>query len=255
MTLDIVTVPCLSDNYAFLARDEATGTVALADAPEAGPIIAALDDRGWGLDTILITHHHGDHIDGVAELVARYGAKTVGAQADAHRLPPLDTAVIEGDTVSIGDVSGTVMDVSGHTDGHIAFHFPSAKVAFTADSLMALGCGRVFEGTMAQMWDSLSKLAAMPPDTVICSGHEYTAANAKFALTIEPENDALLDRVADISEKRAKGQPTVPSLLSLELATNPFLRAGQLSVKDLLGMASATDADVFAEIRGRKDRF
>ena len=255
MTLDIVTVPCLSDNYAFLARDEATGTVALADAPEAGPIIAALDDRGWGLDTILITHHHGDHIDGVAELVARYGAKTVGAQADAHRLPPLDTTVIDGDTVSIGDVTGTVMDVSGHTVGHIAFHFPSAKVAFTADSLMALGCGRVFEGTMPQMWDSLSKLAAMPPDTVICSGHEYTAANAKFALTIEPENDALLDRVADISEKRAKGQPTVPSLLSLELATNPFLRAGQLSVKDLLGMAGATDADVFAEIRGRKDRF
>ena len=255
MTLDIVTVPCLSDNYAYLARDEATGTVAVVDAPEAGPILQALADRGWGLDLILITHHHGDHIDGVAELVAKHGAKTVGAQADAHRLPPLDQALTEGDTVSIGDTQGRILDVSGHTVGHIAFHFPGASAAFTADSLMALGCGRVFEGTMDQMWTSLSKLAALPEDTMIYSGHEYTAANAKFALTIEPENGALRERVDEISEKRAKGLPTVPSRLSTELATNPFLRANQLSVKELMNMHGATDAETFAEIRGRKDRF
>lgn len=255
MTCQIVTIPCLSDNYAFLLRDDATGAVALIDAPEAAPIKVKLEELGWDLDQIFITHHHADHIDGVAELVSDFGAKVTGAAGDAHRLPPLDSSVAEGDTVSVGEVEGTVLDVSGHTIGHIAIHFPAAKAAFTADSLMALGCGRVFEGTMPQMWESLCKLAALPDDTLICSGHEYTAANAKFALTIEPTNDDLLQRVTDISEKRAKGLPTVPSRLSLELATNPFLRAGQHSVMQALGMEGATAAEVFAEIRTRKDRF
>lgn len=255
MALEIVTIPCLSDNYAFLLRDEATGKVGLVDAPESAPIAAALDERGWTLDTIFITHHHADHIDGVADLVARSGATVVGAAADAHRLPDLDQAVGEGDSVHLGDSAGAVLDVSGHTVGHIAFHFADAGAAFTADSLMALGCGRVFEGTMPQMWDSLGKLAALPTDTLICSGHEYTAANAKFALTIDPGNGALRDRVDEISERRTKGLPTVPSRLSLELATNPFLRAGDPTVKAALGMETASDAEVFAEIRGRKDRF
>ncbi len=255
MTLEILTVPCRSDNYAFLARDEATGTVALIDAPEAAPIINALEQQGWSLDMILLTHHHADHVDGVPELVAKYGAQIVGATADKHRLPDLDIEVTEGDTVSIGNSTCQVLDVSGHTVGHIAFYCASANAAFTADSLMALGCGRVFEGTMPQMWDSLSKLAALPPATVVYSGHEYTAANAKFALTIEPDNAALRDRVSEISEKRAKGIATVPSLLSVELSTNPFLRANQISVKKLLGMETNSDAEVFAEIRGRKDRF
>ena len=255
MPLEIVTIPCLSDNYAFLARDEATGTVALVDAPEAAPVQAALEARGWDLDLILLTHHHADHIDGVAELVSRYGAKVIGAAADAHRLPPLDCSLSEGDTVAIGSVEGHVIDVSGHTIGHIAFHFPDARVAFTADSLMALGCGRVFEGSFSQMWGSLSKLASLPAETLICSGHEYTAANAKFALTIDPNNRDLTARVADISEKRAKGLATVPSRLSLELATNPFLRADNEALKQALGMPDAEAADVFAEIRTRKDNF
>ena len=255
MSLEIITVPCRTDNYAFLARDEATGSVALVDAPEAAPILAALEDRGWQLDTILLTHHHDDHVAGVAELVGRYGAKVIGAEADAHRLPHLDTRVCEGDVVAIGESRGAVIDVSGHTVGHVAFHFPDSNVAFTADSLMALGCGRVFEGTFDQMWQSLSKLAALPASTIICSGHEYTAANAKFALTIEPENEALQARVRTITEKRAKGVPTVPSKLSVELATNPFLRAGEPVLKAALGMEAASDAEVFAEIRKRKDAF
>lgn len=255
MSLTIVTVPCLQDNYAYLARDEATGQTALIDAPEAAPILAALKERGWGLDLILITHHHGDHIDGVARIREETGARVVGAAADARRLPPLDLQVSEGDRVSIGETEGVVLDVSGHTVGHIAYHFPAAKAAFTADSLMALGCGRVFEGTMPMMWESLSKLAALPEDTQVYSGHEYTAANARFALTIEPGNDRLQARAQHIDETRAAGQPTVPVALGEELATNPFLRASQPALKQAIGMPDAPDAEVFAEVRTRKDNF
>jgi hydroxyacylglutathione hydrolase len=179
----------------------------------------------------------------------------VGAAADAHRLPPLDLAVAEGDTVTIGGETGHVLDVSGHTVGHIAYHFPDSGAVFTADSLMALGCGRVFEGTAEMMWASLGKLAALLPETLVFSGHEYTATNGRFALTIEPDNPALLARVEDVAARRAAGQPTVPSRLSEELATNPVLRAGRPEVKEAVGMAGAADAAVFGEIRGRKDRF
>ncbi len=255
MTLEILTIPCLSDNYAFLCRDHATGTVALVDAPESGPIKSALSDKGWGLDLILLTHHHYDHIDGVPDLVATYGAKVIGAKADAHRLPALDTALEDGDAVNIGETAGTNFDVSGHTIGHIAFHFPTAKAVFTADSLMALGCGRLFEGTPEMMWTSLSKLAALPDDTIVYSGHEYTAGNAKFALTIEPDNPALQARAADVEVKRANGIATVPSTLAEEKATNPFLRAHLPEVKAAMGMEGDSDVDVFAEIRKRKDNF
>ncbi|MDG4648289.1 hydroxyacylglutathione hydrolase [Roseibacterium sp. SDUM158017] len=252
---EIVTVPCLSDNYAFLLHDPATGATAVIDVPEAGPIEAALAERGWRLTDILITHHHGDHIDGVASLRAATGAKVRGAAADAARLPPLDEALSEGDTVRIGNLTGTVIDVSGHTLGHIAFHFPEAHAVFTADSLMALGCGRLFEGTAPQMWESLSKLAALPRDTLVCSGHEYTQSNARFALTIEPSNPALAARAEAIDAARAAGRPTVPSRLGEEMDTNPFLRAGLSEVKSILNLPHADDADVFAEIRRRKDAF
>ncbi|MEX0371347.1 MAG: hydroxyacylglutathione hydrolase, partial [Tateyamaria sp.] len=225
MPLDIRTIPCLSDNYAFLAHDPETGKTALIDVPEAGPILSVLEETGWTLTDILITHHHYDHIDGLDAVLAAYPAQVVGAAADAHRLPKLDHAVAEGDTASIGHERGTVIDVSGHTVGHIAFHFPGAKAVFTADSLMALGCGRVFEGTKPQMHKSLQKLAALPGETRVYSGHEYTAANGKFALTIDPENLDLISRIDEVADKRASGTPTVPSLLSEELATNPFLRA------------------------------
>ncbi|QFT94161.1 Hydroxyacylglutathione hydrolase [Roseovarius sp. THAF9] len=255
MTLQIETVPCLSDNYAFLAHDSETGETAVVDVPEAAPILAALADKGWTATHVLITHHHADHVQGLDELLAKHDAKVVGHAADASRLPKLDIALNDGDTITIGSDTGTVMDVSGHTIGHIAFHFPDSKVAFTADSLMALGCGRVFEGTMPQMWDSLSKLAALPPETTICSGHEYTAANGRFAVTIDPDNPALISRVKAVEAARDQGKPTVPSTLSEELATNPFLRATDPAVQAHLGMTGADAADVFAEIRTRKDNF
>jgi hydroxyacylglutathione hydrolase len=253
MSLEIVTVPCRADNYAYLAHDAATGATGVVDVPDAAPIRDALTGRGWKLTDILITHHHGDHIDGVEDLRFETGARVVGAAADAHRLPQLDLAVKEGDTVRIGDVEGHVLDVSGHTMGHIAFHFPG--VVFTADSLMALGCGRIFEGDAPTMWASLCKLAALPPETLVYSGHEYTAANGAFAVTIDPDNPALMARIADVTRTRAAGEPTVPSLLSLEHATNPFLRATVAEVKSRIGMPDATDVDAFAEIRRRKDSF
>lgn len=253
MPLEIVTVPCLKDNYAYLVHNGKTGQTALIDAPEAGPIRQALDTRGWKLSDILITHHHWDHIDGVAAL--RDGARVIGAAADAHRLPPLDLGVVAGQRFTTCDSDVEVMDVSGHTVGHVAYYVPSNEAVFTADSLMALGCGRLSEGTPAQMWDSLQRLAALPPDTLVCSGHEYTAANARFAVTIEPGNPALQARIHAITSARKAGLPTVPSILELELQTNPFLRAGLPEVKAAIGMPDATDVAVFAEIRARKDRF
>lgn len=255
MPLEIITIPCLSDNYAFLAHDAASGDTALVDVPEAAPILAALAGKGWTLSHVLLTHHHYDHVDGLADVLASHPAKVVGAAADAHRLPPLDIAVAEGDQVKVGSETARVIDVSGHTEGHIAFYFPQSRAVFTADSLMALGCGRLFEGSAAQMWDSLGKLAALPGDTLVCSGHEYTTGNGAFALSIEPDNPDLVARVADVAAARAANRPTVPSLLSLELATNPFLRASVSAVQENVGLAGAQPVDVFAEIRARKDRF
>ncbi len=252
---EIVTIPCLSDNYTFLLHDPKTGATAVADVPDHAPVLDALARRAWTLTDILLTHHHGDHIDGVDPLRGATGAKVWGAKADEARLPKLDHALAEGDRVQIGDLTGNVLDVSGHTVGHIAYHFPDAGVAFTGDSLMALGCGRLFEGTPQMMWTSLQKLRALPPETLICSGHEYTQSNARFALTIEPENSALTSRAAAVDVARADGLATVPSRLSEELATNPFLRADLPEVMALVGLRDAAPATVFAEIRGRKDRF
>lgn len=255
MTLQLVTIPCLSDNYAYLIHDAETGQTAAVDVPEAGPILKVLKAQGWTLTHILLTHHHNDHIDGVADLLAEAPAEVIGAAADAHRLPPLHKSVKEGDTIRIGTETATVIEVSGHTMGHIAFHFPDSKLVFTADSLMAMGCGRLFEGTAAQMYASLAKLAALPPETIVCSGHEYTESNVKFALTIDPENPALISRADAVRGARANGRATVPSKLSDELATNPFLRASDPAIQAHLGLQGANPVDVFAEIRARKDSF
>ena len=255
MPLEIVTIPCLSDNYAFLAHDAASGQTALIDAPEAGPVLAELDARGWKLSHVLLTHHHWDHVDGLAGILEKHPAKVIGAAADAHRLPPLDQQVAEGDSFDLGGEPVQVLDVSGHTVGHVAYYLPKSAAVFTADSLMALGCGRLFEGTAPQMWASLSKLAALPDETIVYSGHEYTQSNAKFAITVDPDNAALQQRMTEINQARAAGKPTVPSSLALEKATNPFLRAADPAIQAHLGMKNADLAKVFAEIRTRKDRF
>jgi hydroxyacylglutathione hydrolase len=255
MPLQIVTVPCRTDNYAYLLRDGATGKVGLVDAPEAGPIEAALAEHGWSLDIILITHHHDDHIAGVEALRGKFSAEVIGAEADRHRLPRLDRAVKEGDTVALGESQATVIDVSGHTVGHVAYHFTEAGAVFTADSLMAMGCGRIFEGTAPMMWASLGKLAALPDETLVYSGHEYAAGNARFAVALDGDDAAFRARAAAIQAARANGRPTVPVKLSEELASNPFLRAVDPMLKARIGMADAPDVEVFAEIRRRKDSF
>ncbi|TGN56407.1 hydroxyacylglutathione hydrolase [Paracoccus liaowanqingii] len=248
MPLDLVTLRCLKDNYAYLLHGGG-GTV-LIDAPEAMPILTELEARGWGLDAILLTHHHDDHIQAVAEIVAATGARVIGADADAGRLPPLDLRVRPGEPLEILGEPVGILDVSGHTVGHIAFHFPHSAMAFTADSLMALGCGRLFEGDPAMMWDSLSRLDALPGETLICSGHDYCAANGAFALSVDPDNAALQERLAAIAEARS---PCAPATLEIERATNPFLRVAAL--RGSLGMEGADDAQVFARLRAMKDDF
>ena len=248
MLLELVTLRCRTDNYAYLLHG-ADGTV-LIDAPEATPILRELAARDRSLSAILLTHHHGDHVDGVAEIVEATGAMVIGAAADAHRLPPLDLRITPGEPLEVLGEPVAIIDVPGHTVGHVAFHFPQSGFAFTADSLMALGCGRLFEGSAAMMWDSLSRLNALPADTLICSGHDYCTGNGAFALSVDPDNQALRDRLDAV--QRAE-QPCAPATLAMERETNPFLRVAALRAS--LGMDEAPDAEVFARLRAMKDRF
>lgn len=254
-TIDLVTVPCLSDNYAFVLRDRVSGATAVVDVPEAGPILAALASRGWSLDGVWLTHHHADHVQGLAEVVAATGARVTGAQADAHRLPPLDRAVAAGGAFDFAGQTVEVIDVSGHTLGHVAYHLPGAGLVFTGDSLMAAGCGRMFEGNAPDYWAALCRLRDLPGDPLVCSGHEYTAANLRFALSLEPRFGDLILRAEAVAQTRAAGRPTVPSRLSEERQTNPFLRASTPAMKAAMGLPDAPDAAVFAAIRAAKDRF
>ena len=251
--IEIVQFACLSDNYGYLVHDAASGETACIDTPEAAPILETLDARGWQLTQIWNTHHHYDHAGNNLELKEKTGCTIIGPAGEADKIPGIDRAVDEGDSVQLGAHQARILNVGGHTLGHIAYHMNGH--AFVGDSLFALGCGRVFEGTMAQMWASLEKLMKLPPETVIYSSHEYTATNARFALTVDPDNTALAKRVQVVEALRADNQPTVPSLLSEELATNPFLRAGDPTIRQHLGMSDAEDKAVFGEIRARKDNF
>lgn len=255
MPLDLVTIPCLTDNYVYLLHDPASGETACVDAPVAAPILAELRARDWRLTHILLTHHHDDHIEGVEELRAATGARVLGAAADAHRLPPLDLALTPEMTFAVGGETARVIDASGHTLGHLAFYFAESGVAFTGDSLMSAGCGRIFEGTAPMLYASLMRLAALPDATLIASGHEYTAANLRFALSLEPGHPALISRAERVAAARAKGLPTVPSRLSEERATNPYLRASDPALKARMGLPDAPDVAVFAAIRAAKDKF
>ena len=231
MALQVKPVPCLQDNYLWLLRENATGAVAICDPGEAGPAIAAVEAAGGQLDQILLTHHHADHIGGVAALKARFPrAKVVGAAIDAHRLPPLDLMVMDGDVVRLGATRAVVLHLPGHTTGHIAFHFITDNILMCGDVIFGLGCGRPLEaGGMEAQWRSFQRLAALPPATRLCCGHEYTEANARFALHVDPDNAALKAEAEAAGALRAAGRPTVPTTLAQELAANPFLRARDLA--------------------------
>jgi hydroxyacylglutathione hydrolase len=252
--LEIHQFPCLSDNFGVLIRDAGQDVVAAIDAPDAKAVAAALAAKGWRLTHILTTHHHGDHTDGNLALKAETGCTIIGPRGEAAKIPGIDKQVGEGEAFMFGTHEVRVLETPGHTAGHISYWIPSAEVAFVGDTLFAIGCGRVIEGNAQTMWQSLRKLMALPPQTTIYCGHEYTQANARFALTIEPENAALQKRAKEVDALRAAGKATLPTTIGLELETNPFLRPAVPSIQQRLGMAGKPDWQVFGEIRERKNR-
>jgi len=253
--LDIRPVPCLRDNYAYLIRGLATGAVGIVDPSEAGPVLAALEESGWTLTHILNTHHHPDHTGGNRELKQRTGARVVGPAPDRARIPDIDDAVDEGETYLLGEAEAEIFFIPGHTRGHIAFWFRDSRALFSGDTLFLMGCGRLFEGTPAQMWESLGKLRKLPGETRVFCGHEYTQANARFALSVEPDNETLKARAEEVDALRADGRFTIPGTIEVERATNPFLRADEPSLARSVGLDGAEPEAVFAEVRRRKDDF
>nr|WP_230975454.1 hydroxyacylglutathione hydrolase [Acetobacter garciniae] len=239
--MQIHAIPVLSDNYAWLLHDSTEGTTAIVDPGEAGPVERAIELRGGRLDLILLTHHHHDHTGGTQALRERYGARVIGPASEQDRMPRLDEAVRDGDSVAVGASMGRVIATPGHTLGHVCYYFSDPPVLFCGDTLFSLGCGRLFEGTAAQMFDSLHRLDTLPPETLVCCGHEYTLSNSAFARHVDPDNAALRSRIETVRRLRHDGQPTVPSTLEIERATNPFLRA--------------PDIQTFARLRAEKDNF
>ncbi len=246
---------CREDNYGVLIHDEASGKTAAIDAPDAAAIRSHLAAEGWDLDFIFITHHHGDHVAGNLALKAETGCVIIGPAKEADGIPGIDRTVAEGDEVLLGDHRFAVIATPGHTAGHVSYWCEDQRLVFVGDTLFSLGCGRLFEGTPATMWQSLTKLAQLPRDTEIYCGHEYTQSNARFALTIEPNNLDLEARAAEVDRLRAEEAMTLPTTIGQELTTNPFLRADRRRVKAALGMKDAPAEEVFAELRRRKDTF
>ena len=246
---------CLKDNYGVLLHDAASGATAAIDAPEAAPIEKALAATGWKLTDILVTHHHGDHTAGIAALKEKHRCRVVAPRGEAAKIADIDETVGEGDTVKVGSLSATVLETPGHTAGHISYFFPADKLAFVGDTLFSVGCGRVIEGTPDMMWQSLLKIRNLPDDTRLYCGHEYTAANCRFALTVESDNTALRKRADAVTQLVGRGEPTIPTMLAEEKAVNPFLRADVPAVAAGVGLKGAPPAQVFAAVRGRKDRF
>jgi hydroxyacylglutathione hydrolase len=246
---------CLKDNYGVLLHDPATGATAAIDAPDAAPVEAALKAKGWKLTDILVTHHHADHTDGIPELKQKHRCRVVAPPEVSAKYDFVDETVREGDKVKVGNLTGNVIDTPGHTAGHISYWFHDDALAFVGDTLFSIGCGRVIEGTPQMMWNSLRKLRDLPDDTEIYCGHEYTAANIKFALTIEPNNKALAARAAEVADEIARKLPTIPTTIGEEKKQNPFLRADDPQVAAGIGMSGQPAAEVFAEIRSRKNKF
>ncbi len=255
MALEVHQFPCLNDNYGFLVHEPDSGVTASIDTPEAAAINAALAAKGWTLTHILNTHHHHDHAGGNEALKQQWGCTVVGAANDAARIPGIDVMMSDGEAYEFGHSRAAVLEVPGHTSGHIAYYFADDGIIFVGDTLFALGCGRLFEGNPAQMWNSLQKLMALPDDTVVYCAHEYTQANAAFALSVEPHNAQLQSRAREIADLRTQGIPTIPTTIGLERATNPFLRPMSGDLQATIGLPGAELVDVFAETRKRKDSF
>jgi hydroxyacylglutathione hydrolase len=243
-----------SDNFGVLLHDPATGATASIDAGDEAMILAALRGKGWRLTDILVTHHHGDHIAGLEGLKKRLGARVVAPAADSHRIPGVDLAVRDGDHFHLGSFKVEVIDTPGHTVGHVSFYLPEERVLFAGDTLFALGCGRLFEGTPEQMFHSLERLAALPPETRLYCGHEYTLSNGRFALKVDPGNAALAERMRAVEALRAEGRFTLPSTIGIERETNPFLRAGDASIARTIGMQGQPPVAVFAALRELKNK-
>ncbi len=253
--LDVHQIPVLADNYVYLVRDSETGACAAVDPAIARPVLEALESKGWTLTHILNTHHHHDHVGGNLELKRVTGCIIVGNRADARRIPGIDATVSEGDQVRLGSQSALVLEVSGHTLGHIAYFFFDARALFCGDTLFSLGCGRLFEGTPAEMWSSLQKIRSLPGDTRVFCAHEYTLSNAAFALSVDPDNPALKRRAEEVRRLRAAARPSVPSTIGEERAANPFLRADDEDLQRAAGLGGRSAVETFAEIRRRKDVF
>ncbi len=253
--LEVHQIPCLTDNYGYLVHDPASGDTACIDTPDAEAILAALALRGWRLGEIWNTHHHADHAGGNLAVKQATGCRIVAPAAETARIAGVDRSVGEADVVSLGEHRFTVLETPGHTSGHIVYWCEAQRIAFVGDTLFAMGCGRLFEGSPAQMWSSLQKLRGWPADTLVYCAHEYTQANARFALSIEPDNAALRARSSAVDAARRRGDPTVPTRLGEELATNPFLRADVPAFRAALGMPDAAPVEVFARARAGKDVF
>ena len=253
--LQIHQFPCRSDNYGVLVHDPRSGATAAIDAPEEGAVVEALAGTGWKLTDIFVTHHHFDHVEGIPGLKRRFGVRVLAPRGEAAKIPDVDATISGGESFQWGGVEITVLDTPGHTLGHITYVIAEEAVAFAGDTLFAMGCGRIIEGTPAQMWVSLQALAALPPATRVYCGHEYTIANGRFALSVDAGNPALVARMAEVEALRAAGRATLPTTIAAELATNPFLRAIAPEVKAAIGMAGAGDEAVFARLRQMKNDF
>jgi len=259
MTLHIAQFPCLSDNFGVLLHDSVAKITVSIDAPEAGAVTQALKANGWTLNEVWVTHHHADHVQGIPALRAAYaGLRVLAPASEADRISaavgPIDVRLNEGDDAQLGRSTAQVIATPGHTAGHIVYNFAEENLLFVGDTLFAMGCGRVLETSMAVMWNSLMKLAALPGETQVYCGHEYTLANGRFALSIEPNNAELKSRYAEVEALRAAGNPSLPTTIALELITNPFLRADEPGVQAAVNMSGADPAAVFAELRERKNR-
>ena len=255
MPAEIRAFRCLSDNIGALVHDPATGACAAVDAPEEAPIVAALDEAGWMLSEIIVTHRHADHVTGIEALKRRYGCRVVAPEKARGEVPAVDAYVAEGDTVRVGELSAHVWETPGHCRDHIAYWFAADRALFAGDTLFTLGCGRVMESTFAEMWSSLSRLAALPGEAQVYSGHDYVLQNGKFALAVEPDNAALKARMAEAEKAKAEGRFLIPSTIAQEKATNPFLRAGEPSVARAVKMEGADPGKVFQALREWKNRF